>query len=395
MLSGTGPGNGGACPGGDCELASDAVTITLPDNCADCTNPTAMLSPAQGDCTNTTPNNNATIALSGVMNGDEAGIIAGADYTGGPAYGDASNIDISSGSGTFMNLMHNTQYTVRVFNGANACFTDVMVTTATIDCNTSVTCPTTCASGEMRLSFADAGWNNGAGWTDNATTPQTYMNFDGLGNNVSLTLSGNAPGGGTPGPNVYTTNPAGCTEALRLAASSTSNSIADFPTETISFDNPIDFRKMYVGGMEQRNVIRNAEVSVLTFSNGGTPIDPNNFTYTPLDAAHVDYAILNNVLYVYGILEDENGVLSIESNGILVDEIVWAIGEIEDNAVSVENFDFSGGASSQWITPICYLPAVVSNCALSLVAAQASCTDNMDGSLAPTTWMALSLPPTM
>ena len=246
------------------------------------------------------------------------------------------------------------------------------------------TCPTTCASGEMRLSFADAGWNNGAGWTDNATTPQTYMNFDGMGNNVSITLSGNAPDGGDPGPNVYSTNPAGCTEALRLSASNTSNSIADFPTETISFDNPIDFRKMYVGGMEQRNASGNAEVSVLTFSNGGTPIDPNNFTYTPLDAAHVDYAILNNVLYVYGILEDENGVLSIESNGILVDEIVWAIGEIEDNAVSVENFDFSGGASSQWISPICYLPTVVSNCALSLAATQASCTDNMDGSFTAT-----------
>ncbi|MEM6318183.1 MAG: GEVED domain-containing protein, partial [Bacteroidota bacterium] len=82
---------------------------------------------AEGTCTNGTPNNDATIALTAVINGDEAGIIAGADYTGGPTYGANSNIDVSSGSGTFTNLMHNTQYTIRVYNGSDACFTDVVV----------------------------------------------------------------------------------------------------------------------------------------------------------------------------------------------------------------------------------------------------------------------------
>jgi hypothetical protein len=67
------------------------------------------------------------------MNANQAGISTGATYTG-PAYNGAGTINVSSGSGSFTNLMHNTQYTVRIFNGSNDCYVDYTVTTPTIAC---------------------------------------------------------------------------------------------------------------------------------------------------------------------------------------------------------------------------------------------------------------------
>ena len=63
-------------------------------------------------------------------------------------------------------------------------------------------CPFTCASGESLLDWNDAGWNGGTGWVDGETggsadpnnallTPQVYTNFDGMGNNITATFSGN------------------------------------------------------------------------------------------------------------------------------------------------------------------------------------------------------------
>lgn len=85
------------------------------------------ITPAQGTCTGTTPNDDATVNLTGVT-GDEANITPGATYSG-PAYGDASNTNVSGGSGQFTGLVHATQYTVRVWNGSDGCFTDETFTT--------------------------------------------------------------------------------------------------------------------------------------------------------------------------------------------------------------------------------------------------------------------------
>lgn len=94
-----------------------------------CVPPTANITAAAGNCDATGGiSNTATITLTMVMNGDEAGISTGAIY-GGPIYGNAVNMDVVSNTVTFTGLVHNTQYTVRVFNMANDCFEDFTITT--------------------------------------------------------------------------------------------------------------------------------------------------------------------------------------------------------------------------------------------------------------------------
>ncbi|MEL6658190.1 MAG: GEVED domain-containing protein, partial [Bacteroidota bacterium] len=219
-----------------------------------------------------------------------------------------------------------------------------------------IECPFICSDGQSLLSWSDAGWNSGAGWTDNAATPQTFNDFDGNGNNVTATFVGNNPSGGTPGPNVYTGNTFGCTSAMRLTGANGTSSPADFPGELITFSNAIQLNRLYVAGMEQRNSSGRAEISIVTFRNGGVAIDPNIFTYNPLDAAHVEWQIAGNSIYIYGITEDEDGLLEIVTGGTLIDEIEWRVGEITDNTGTAPAFTYTGGNSSQWITPFCYTP---------------------------------------
>ena len=159
-----------------------------------------------------------------------------------------------------------------------------------------------CGPGQTSLGFDDSGWNGGSGWNDNSTSPQTWNDFDGMGNNITATLSGNNPSGGTPGPNVYTGNPFGCLNALRLTGSTSSTSLAQFPTETISFDDGIPFNQFFVGGMEagRDDIDERAEISVVTFSNDGTELDPSTFTYTELTPSDVAYAFVGNSIYVVG-----------------------------------------------------------------------------------------------
>lgn len=105
--------------------------------CTDCISPTANLAAAEGSCTGDTPNDDATLSLIQVTDGDQANASPGSTYTG-PAYGDASNTDVSGGSGTLTGLMHDTEYTVRIWNGEDGCFTDETITTPALDCAVTV-----------------------------------------------------------------------------------------------------------------------------------------------------------------------------------------------------------------------------------------------------------------
>lgn len=114
-----------------------AYTITL----TVCTQvPSATVTAVQGTCAGSTPNNDAVVNITAAMNADQAGISMGATYSG-PAYSGVGTIDISSGSGSFTGLAHNTQYTVRVYNGSNDCYVDYTLTTPdVICCALDITC---------------------------------------------------------------------------------------------------------------------------------------------------------------------------------------------------------------------------------------------------------------
>jgi hypothetical protein len=107
--------------------------------------PTATVTATQGTCTGSVPNNNATINIAAAVNANRAGISMGAVYSG-PTYNGVGSIAITGGVASFPNLMHNTQYTVRIFNRRNNCCEDYTLTTPNIicsSCNLMVTCSPT------------------------------------------------------------------------------------------------------------------------------------------------------------------------------------------------------------------------------------------------------------
>ena len=131
VVTGSGCGtftlNIGAVTSTGCGAQSSTFTICN-------TVPSATLTGVQGTCSGSTANNNASLNITGASNADQAGISAGGTYSG-PSYSGVGTINISSGSGSFLNLMHNTQYTVRIFNGSDACYVDYTMTTPSITCN--------------------------------------------------------------------------------------------------------------------------------------------------------------------------------------------------------------------------------------------------------------------
>ena len=95
--------------------------------------PTATFVSEEGTCDGINPNDDATIDISGVMNADQANYSLGVSYSG-PAYNAQGFIDLSNGIGQITGLMHDAQYTIRVFNGSDDCYSDYTLTTEAIEC---------------------------------------------------------------------------------------------------------------------------------------------------------------------------------------------------------------------------------------------------------------------
>jgi uncharacterized repeat protein (TIGR01451 family) len=118
----------------DTTIVFAAVTCVV-----SCTPPTLGINtPSDGNCNGTTPFDDAKVNFTGITNADKADKIEGATYTGA-AYGAATKT-VTGGAVSFTGLKHNTQYTFRFWNAADACFTDVTVTTPAKTC--VLPCPT-------------------------------------------------------------------------------------------------------------------------------------------------------------------------------------------------------------------------------------------------------------
>ena len=119
---------------------SDTVKITIPNCAATCTKPTFKLTSTPATCLGNTTNNDAKIIVNSILNGDKAAYSQGSTYTGG-TYSVATAI--SGGAITFANISittnNNNIYTVRIFNGSDACFEDKTIIIPISDCNTLCT----------------------------------------------------------------------------------------------------------------------------------------------------------------------------------------------------------------------------------------------------------------
>jgi SdrD B-like domain len=109
------------------------VPVTVPAGpicVAVCTNPAATFTPAASTCTGATQNNNGTIALTTQTNATHYGVsTAGAGTYDGPTTIAGATAIPTNGTNIVTGVVHaGASYLIRVFNGADGCFTDVPVT---------------------------------------------------------------------------------------------------------------------------------------------------------------------------------------------------------------------------------------------------------------------------
>ena len=109
----------------------------------DSTLPVATVFVFQASCTNNIPNNDGYFQVSSLENGDRVNWVTGSDYSGGDVdYVNAMTI----GTLPFQfapglpNPIVSQDYTIRIFNGASNCFTDIVVTMNTQDCIIGCVC---------------------------------------------------------------------------------------------------------------------------------------------------------------------------------------------------------------------------------------------------------------
>ncbi|HLO44346.1 MAG TPA: SdrD B-like domain-containing protein, partial [Leadbetterella sp.] len=137
-----------------------------------CTSPVLNLSnltQTSASCNGSIPNNDAAVTIGGLVY-SSTDIVKGAIKEGGsfgetPVYGNNANIALGSGqtSLTFTGLKPNTQYTIRVWSGKDACFSDLTFTTYQGVCFTCV-----CTSNNFAVNGDMASGNPPSSWT----TPQ-------------------------------------------------------------------------------------------------------------------------------------------------------------------------------------------------------------------------------
>jgi hypothetical protein len=130
---------------GSATCFSDAtLRFTNPCYQGSCVQPTNNTAQAvAATCgTNGSINNNASISIANIVNGNRYAYSVGTNYTGGSYDGAAV---ISSGQISITGLTGSssaTQFVVRIWNGNNSCFKDVSVTVPGVNCSPACTNPT-------------------------------------------------------------------------------------------------------------------------------------------------------------------------------------------------------------------------------------------------------------
>ncbi|MCP9746120.1 hypothetical protein, partial [Lacihabitans sp. CS3-21] len=133
-----------------------------------CTSPVlniANLTQTSASCNGAIPNNDATVTIGGlvysssdIVKGD---INEGNTFGQTPIYGASSNKTLGSGQSslTFTNLKPNTSYTIRVWSGKDACYSDLTFTTNQGVCFTCVcTSNNLSVNGDMQLGNPPSSW---------------------------------------------------------------------------------------------------------------------------------------------------------------------------------------------------------------------------------------------
>ena len=126
-----------------CTDTSNCVTLTPETGCViPCTNPTASIFAIQPSCTNDMANSDGYLQLSAFTDADRINWINESDYTNGDTdYANATPIGaLPFQFNTGLSNTNAGDFTIRVFNGASDCFTDVVVTLNEQTCDVGCEC---------------------------------------------------------------------------------------------------------------------------------------------------------------------------------------------------------------------------------------------------------------
>ena len=139
--------NKGTCADGNCEVTSTCITVNVEESCViPCTNPTATAFAIQPSCDHGIPQSDGYLQLSAVTDGTSYHWSTGSifdDNSGANTFANATDISSATFPLQFNTGLSNTNvgdYTIRVFNGASACFTDYTVTLNMQDCTVGCDC---------------------------------------------------------------------------------------------------------------------------------------------------------------------------------------------------------------------------------------------------------------
>ena len=180
--------------------------------CPTGTAPTVVAFAIQASCNpDKSINSDGFLQISSLEDGDRFNWSIGSTYTGNTAYGGATDatglpfpISVTSG---LANPTGSQDYTIRVFNGASNCFTDITVTMNVQNCNFTCDCTDmiylneTGAGGAVhKFSVASDGTLTEIGnpWFDNTAAGETLDSPHGLGiDDTGFLYIGEAPNGGS------------------------------------------------------------------------------------------------------------------------------------------------------------------------------------------------------
>ncbi len=156
----------------------------------------------QASCTNENPNDDASLQISALTGGDRVNYIADSDYTSGDSdYADA--ISIGALPFVFITGLDNPtggaqDYTLRIFNGSDDCYTDVTIVLEGQDCTIGCACTeniylnetTTGAAKIHKFGITPTGGSLvpteiGNPWFDNNAASETFTAPHGLGTDLN------------------------------------------------------------------------------------------------------------------------------------------------------------------------------------------------------------------
>ncbi|MEM1118939.1 MAG: SdrD B-like domain-containing protein, partial [Bacteroidota bacterium] len=158
-----------------------AVTLVLRGG--GCPVPSVIANAGQITCTNQIPDDNGKIQIDAILGGDRYGFSLGSAYSG-PAYASATDMTGATYPIVLLDNLTNpataTDYTIRVFNSADTCFTDVTVTLLPQDCTVGCSCT-------EKIYLNDEDVNEVHKFTlDNSTGALTEIGSPWLGNNTII-----------------------------------------------------------------------------------------------------------------------------------------------------------------------------------------------------------------